>query len=214
MTWRFKLLNRPELPDSFRGTPTLQVAKQIVRIIESGHFDEQELEEALIMVPGLISGERSKVIGRQLTVPDSGKLDLLITSPHSLGIQVVELKAREIRRGDLIQVLDYARTLEEMWSDDLAWHITIHSGRNGVPRIWNPIDLRKGIESEEKGRGDPDALGIECMVIGTGYRVNIARLARHFGVELKTITELCENWHEYRKAVPRWQSEEDEYDDE
>ena len=221
MTWRAKLLSRPELPDSFTGTPTLQVAKQIVGIIESGRFNEQELEEALLMVPGLISSDSAgsvwEVIGRQLTVPGSGKLDLLFANTYD-HIWVVELKAREIQRGDLMQALDYARTLEEMESGDLAWHITSHSGRNGVPHIWYPDKLRIAI-SWAKGYTE-DPFKIQCMVIGTGYRSNIARLARRFDIKLKTVAELCENWHKYIHEcideVPGWQSEEDddEYDDE
>ena len=221
MKWQAKLLSRTELPAKLTGTPTLRVAKQIVGILESGRFDEQELEEALLMVPGLISGDSHgnvwKAIGRQLTVPGSGKLDLLFANTYD-DIRVIELKAREIQRGDLMQALDYARTLEEMESSDLAWHITIHSGRNGVPHIWNPDDLRIAINWAKGYSEEP--FRIQCMVIGISYRPNIARLARRFGVGLKTVAELCENWNKYRGVyrdeVPSWQSEEDgdEYDDE
>ena len=208
MTWRVKLLNRPELPNSFSGDLTYEVAEQVVDILESGRFDEQELEEAMILVPGLLGvpshlgGGRPdldwiwRAIGRQLPVPGSGTLDILACDSNYFNMHVIELKAGEIRRGDLAQVRDYTLALEEMSPDDLAWHITIHSGRNGVPRIWDASDLLSRIEF---AREDDDEYGpwLGCSIIGQSWRPNITRLARELGVELRTVAEMCEQWREF-----------------
>lgn len=200
MNWHAKLLDRPELPDSFSGDLTYEVAHRILSILEAGRFDEQELEEALLLVPGLIDSAYItspwRIIGRQLPVPGSGTLDLLIVEQDDYsGLQIVELKAGEIRRGDLAQARDYVLALEEMDPDDFAWHITTHAGRKGVPRIWDPTNLRRALRFNKKGPyDDPDASEIECVVIGTSYRPNIHRLARDLGITLRTVTELCRDW--------------------
>ena len=215
MTWRVNLLNRPELPDSLSGDLTYEVARQVVDIIESGRFDEQELEEALLLVPGLIDSAYInrpwRIIGRQLPVPDSGKLDLLVAEDDSYDeLQVIELKAAEIRRGDLAQVRDYVLALEEMSSDDLAWHITTHAGRQGVPRIWDPTKLRSSLW--DKKNYPEDSSKIKGVVIGTSYRPNIHRLARDLGIELRTVTELCSSW-EFSNFVDKWRQKEEDADD-
>lgn len=209
MTWRVKLLNRPDLPDSFSGTPTYEVAEQIVAVLESDRFDEQELEEAMLLVPGLLGmpgwlandGRPDpdwiwRAIGRQLPVLGSGTLDILACDSNYFNMHVIELKTGEIRRGDLAQVRDYTLALEGMSPDDLAWHITIHSGRNGVPRIWDASDLLSHIELAREDADEHDPW-LSCSIIGQSWRPNIARLARELNVELRTIAKSCKQWREF-----------------
>ena len=218
MTWHVKLLNRPELPDSLSGDLTYEAAERIVSILESGRFDEQELEEAMLLVPGLLGWDSApefkwQAIGRQLPVPGSGTLDILASTDVYLQIRVIELKAGEIRRADLAQARDYALALEEMEADDLAWLITTHSGRNGVPRIWDPQDLAYRIEferAEDKLEGErwPG-----CMVIGRTWRPNVTRLARELGVELRAISELCKGWRKFDRELHNWKFDFDDDDE-
>lgn len=178
-----------------------------VEMLESGDFSEELLEIALIVVPDLFD-PAPLFCGRQLPV-GSGRLDLfglVGKKPFRLGFYVdpdvvwgysfptvYELKAGKILRQDIAQVLDYALTVSEMSTEDLAWHLVRHSGGDGtgIGRIWDPKGLERMIQD-----GWGHYKFTSRVVVGTDYDDNVARLAKHTEVELHTVTELCRGYRD------------------
>ena len=204
------MASETEIPNPF------EVRRAAAEIIRGGRYDEEELEDALVLIGGDLWGvwhdfetqhgdERrgEEVIGRQVPAGDAGTLDLITLHWPSGELTIYELKAREIRVGDLAQVEKYRAALEELDLDDLAWLLVIHSGRKGVPRIWNAKKLRKmlGLRddavSHNEGRlqwspsdYNPYLLRIGCAVVGRAWEKPVARLANSMGIELIHIPEL------------------------
>ena len=172
-----------------------------VRMLESGKFNEELLETALIEVPHLIH-PAPRFYGRQIPV-DSGRLDLFGLSGEHRFPTVYELKAGKIQRGDIAQVLDYALAISEMSAEDLAWHLMRHSGGagTGIGRIWHPRALQETIENVWYL---PTGNFTWRVIVGTDYDDNVARLAKHTEVELYTVSELCCGYRERRSRHPKF----------
>ena len=183
-----------------------------VQMLESGKFNEELLETALIVVPDLFD-PAPFFCGRQLPV-ESGVLDLfgLVGSkPFKHGFDVdpdvvwegnfptvYELKAQKIRREHIAQVLDYALAISEISAEDLTWHLVRHSGGDGsgIGRIWNPKGLEKLIQEAWR-----DYKFTRRVVVGADYDANVARIAKHTEVEIYTVSELCRGWRARQSMV-------------
>ena len=179
-----------------------EVKMEIVRELESGNFSEEQLEVALVIVPELLD-PAPFFFGRQLPT-DSGPIDLFGFGGANLPTlarpireckfpTVFELKADRIRRDALVQVFDYSTRLQDMTTEDIAWHITRHSGKpgSGMGRIWNPEGLRTMLEEAWSfGRI------IWKVVIGTSYDPHIEKMASLMEVKLYTVGELCAGYRE------------------
>ena len=208
-----KILSRPGIPNKTQIPAPFKVRHAAAEIIGTGRYDEEELEDALVLVGGYFwglwrtwrgnEGRGEEVIGRQVPAGDAGTLDLITLHWPSGELIIYELKAREIQVGDLAQVENYRVALNELDLDDLAWLLVIHSGRKGVPRIWNAKKLRKmlGLRddavSHNEGRlqwspsdYNPYLLRIGCAVVGRAWEKPVARLANSMGIELIHIPEL------------------------
>lgn len=183
-----------------------------------GRYDEEELEDALVLIGGDLWGvwhdhdwetrhgdERrgEEVFGRQVPAGDAGTLDLITLHWPSGELTIYELKAREIRVGDLAQVENYRVALEELDLDDLAWHLAIHSGPKGIPLVWNLEELRKmlGIREDDVSFEEwkresspsnyrPEIRRISCAVVGQAWKKPVFRLANSMGIELIHIPEM------------------------
>ena len=242
-----KILRRPGMPSKTEAPAPRGVRCQAAEIIRTGRYDEEELEDALVLIGGYlwatpaneedvteeeeeeddlrrwrlrwrrlnkildkirvrrIQVEKPWFIGRQMPAGDAGTLDLIGPQRSEVegALTIYELKAREIRPADLAQVESYRVALEELSADDLAWAIATNSGRQGIPRNWDPAGLRGSIESAQDrewlnddlfGHHDPakdaDFRRINCAVVGRAWKRPVSRLANSMGIELIHIPEL------------------------
>lgn len=193
------------MPDTIPLPASDEEKLRQVEMLETGRFSEEQLEIALIVVPELFD-PAPFFCGRQVTV-ESGTFDLfgLVGKQYfrygwdydsgavsqSEFPTVYELKARKLSRANVCQVMDYALTLGEMRAEDLAWHL-IRSSKDhtGIPR------MDPGILQEKLERVAEPRLWVWSVLIGTDYDENVARLAKHFEIELYTVSELCRGWRE------------------
>ena len=108
---------------------------EVAPVEQASHTEtESLLEDTLVknpdmLIPGL------ELVGRQ-TPTDGGPLDLLGVGPDGR-LVVFELKRGDLTRDAVTQIIDYASGLEDMSDDQLAAHITRHSGRDGIAEIEN-----------------------------------------------------------------------------
>ena len=245
-----KILSRPSMPNETDIPAPLEVRRAAAEIIRTGRYDEEELEDALVLIGQYLweTGEPwegddeedwdeetsfpdlerrlhthlnrlrrlgwGDFMGRQLPAGDAGTLDLI--GPRHDGLMIYELKAREIRVGDLAQVENYRVALEELDPDDLAWLITSKSGKGGIPGDQRPDELKEWLNNQDddvrvndalRESGDPDydphLRLLNCAVIGRGWKAPVARLAESMGIELLYIPAMMEMaLQEISKAEP------------
>ena len=243
-----KILRRPGMPNETDIPAPLEVRRAAVEVIRTGRYNEEELEDALVLIGQYLweTGEPwegddeedwdeetsfpelerrlhthlnrlrrlGAFIGRQLPAGNAGTLDLI--GPRHDGLTIYELKAREIRVGDLAQVENYRLALEDLDLDDLAWLITSRSGEGGIPRDQRPDELREWLNNQDddvqvndalREAGDPgyhpDLRLLNCAVIGRGWKAPVARLAKSMSIELIYIPDMMEMaLQEISKAEP------------
>lgn len=188
------------MPSETEIPAPLEVRRAAAEIIRTGRYDEEELEDALVLIGGDLWGTRpgdgEEVVGRQVPAGDAGTLDLITLHQRSGELTIYELKAREIQVSDLAQVESYRLALNELEPDDLAWLLVISSGRKGIPRIWDSEDLRgmldirnDSVDNEhdwtlDNPVHDPALRRISCAVIGRAWKARVARLANSMGIKL------------------------------
>ena len=83
---------------------------------------ENELQEILSTDISLL-GEDLMVIGREVTTPYGGRVDILAVDPEG-DLVVLELKRDRTPRNIVAQLLDYASWVREMTSDDIQTAFT------------------------------------------------------------------------------------------
>jgi RecB family endonuclease NucS len=89
--------------------------------IKTEGFTELDIEEVLAEYPTLLTGilyENYRVLGRQVTLPDGKRIDIVAQDPHNK-LTVIEIKRGTPTKGDVDQILDYVRSIKERGRVDL-----------------------------------------------------------------------------------------------
>ena len=159
---------------------------EVAPVEQASHTEtESLLEDTLVknpdmLIPGL------ELVGRQ-TPTDGGPLDLLGVDPDGR-LVVFELKRGDLTRDAVTQIIDYASGLEAMSDDQLAAHITRHSGRDGIDKIENFEDWYAQRFEEQP----PSSLRpVRMMLVGLGADARAARMVDFLaarGVDVSLLT--------------------------
>lgn len=128
---------------------------------------EKNLEDWIEDDPRLLE-EGLEIVGRQIHVA-GGYLDLLGINPQGQWV-VIELKAGDVRRSALTQVLDYASCIADMPWDELQRKVGDYLKRRGKS-IEGLID-----EREEEGQETPSGRDVVMCVVGTGSFPGLERM--------------------------------------
>lgn len=137
---------------------------------------ERELEDWLMKHPGSM-WPNAALLGRQVCLPH-GRLDLLAwMPPHGIycgSLVIVELKAKQIREGDIGQALRYAYDVKEVMVEHVAF--------DEVPfgDAWDAVWAVT--------QGAPNDGIIRAMVIGPSIRKDALALANATNVEVMLYT--------------------------
>lgn len=148
-----------------------------VRIKSAGVELEKYLEEWIEHDPSLVS-EGLRIVGRQVTLPSGGRLDLLAITPEGKWT-VIEIKAGELGNHVFTQALSYAESLATMPAEDLRAKLNrlSHTDASFVDEI---------LKAE-----DEDFREIQILLVGVGAAtVGLQRLSSYlaaYGVPIRLV---------------------------
>lgn len=90
--------------------------------IKTEDFTELDIEKVLTEHPTLLTGvlyENFRVLGRQITLPDGKRIDILAHDPNNK-LTVIELKKRKPTKEDVDKILEYVESIRERGRVDLS----------------------------------------------------------------------------------------------
>ena len=90
--------------------------------IKTEGFTELDIEKVLAEYPTLLTGiiyENYRVLGRQVTLSDGKRIDILAQDPMNK-LAVIELKKTKPKKEDVDQILDYVKNIKERGRVDLS----------------------------------------------------------------------------------------------
>ena len=159
---------------------------EVAPVERASHTEtENLLEDTLVRNPDMLIPEL-KLVGRQ-TPTDGGWLDLLGVDPDGR-LVVFELKRGQLTREAVAQIIDYASDLEAMSDEQLAEHITHHSGRDGIAGIEDFEDWY----AQRFGEQPLSSLRpVRMMLVGLGANARATRMVDFLaarGVDVSLLT--------------------------
>jgi hypothetical protein len=95
-----------------------KVGAQPTPLATASLTNEQQLEEMIVRVPGILSSEWM-LIGRQEITPFGGRVDLLAIAPDG-SLVLIELKRNRTPREIVAQALDYAAWVDGLTADKIS----------------------------------------------------------------------------------------------
>lgn len=90
--------------------------------IKTEGFTELDIEKVLAEYPTLLTGiiyENYRVLGRQVTLSEGKRIDILAQDPMNK-LAVIELKKTKPKKEDVDQILDYVKSIKERGRVDLS----------------------------------------------------------------------------------------------
>lgn len=90
--------------------------------VKTEGFTELDIEKVLAEYPTLLTGiiyENYRVLGRQVTLSDGKRIDILAQDPMNK-LAVIELKKTRPKKEDVDQILDYVKNIKERGRVDLS----------------------------------------------------------------------------------------------
>jgi len=90
--------------------------------IKTEGFTELDIEKVLAEYPTLLTGilyENYRVLGRQVTLSDGKRIDILAQDPKNK-LAVIQLKKTRPKKEDVDQILDYVKNIKERGRVDLS----------------------------------------------------------------------------------------------
>ena len=156
----------------------------------SGLDLENRLEETLVRRPEMLE-PGIQLVGRQ-TPTDGGPSDLLGVDAAGQ-LVVFELKRGRVTRDAVTQCIDYASALDAMDpEEELAKHITEHSGAHGIEKIDNfKAWYREQYEEQYAENELSGLLPPRLVLVGLGVDDRAERMARFLqvgGIDFSVLT--------------------------
>ena len=120
-----------------------------------------------------------RIVGRQITLPNGGRLDLLAISPEGAWV-VVEIKAGPLSSGALTQALSYVENIATLESQDLR-RLLERNGSSNLQLIDEMFEIEEGSQRD-----------VQIMLVGVGADIGLQRLSTYlsdtYGVPITLVT--------------------------
>ena len=132
---------------------------------------EKEFEDWIEADPSFLHHGLT-IVGRQVRI-EGGIIDLLALDPYGSWV-VIEIKAGQLDRDVIAQVVDYASCISELSSEELSEITNTYLSSKG-----NDNDVHSLlVERDAADALDPDERDVKLIVAGTGRTTGLNRMAR------------------------------------
>jgi RecB family endonuclease NucS len=115
--------------------------------IKTEDFTELDIEKVLAEYPTLLTGiiyENYRVLGRQVTLSDGKRVDILAQDPKNK-LAVIQLKKTRPKKEDVDQILDYVKNIKERGRVDLSSSYILVDDRVDLSSSYILVDEVYGI---------------------------------------------------------------------